>query len=288
MSLEIKNLSFSYAQQPVLEGLDLRVGEGELVSVIGKNGAGKTTLLRCILGLLPNYTGEITVDGYDIRTLSHRRLAQSIAYIPQTHYPAFNYSVFEMVLMGTVSQLAPGANPGKAQKKLAARALAQMGIEPLSSKSYAKISGGERQLVLFARALAQNARVLILDEPTANLDYRNRLLIMQQARRLAASGYTILQSTHDPEQAYLFSDRILALKDGTIAKQGAPHQVITTETMRALYGEGLRVESILDDQMRVIIPDFIRKGINENEKDNIRNITSDPAADADERLRALG
>lgn len=254
MSIKISNLCFSYAKQPVLKDVSIDVKYGELMSILGPNGVGKSTLFKCILGLLKNYTGLIKVDGTDIRNLSAGKMAKLISYIPQSNYPSFNYSVFDMVLMGTTSQVSAIFSPGKKQRDQVLCSLHRLGITHLASKSYAQISGGERQLTLIARALVQDARVLILDEPTSSLDYGNQLLVMAQIKSLAADGYTVVQSTHNPEQAFLFSDHILALKDGSVLADGPPAKIVTPELMRSLYGTEIEVHSIHNDRIRVCVP----------------------------------
>ena len=254
MSIEIRDLRFGYGSGEVLRGVSFTAAAGELTSVLGPNGVGKSTLFRCLLGLMKNYSGSITVDGTDTRRLSAANLAKMVAYIPQSHYPSFNYSVFNMVLMGTTSQISILSSPGPEQRKAAEEALVQVGVAHLRDKSYTHISGGERQLVLIARALVQKARVLVLDEPTANLDYGNQIRVMEQLRRLTAEGYTVIQSTHNPEQAFLFSHNVVAMKEGRVLAEGAPCQVVTEELMAALYGAEIRVCSLYGDRVRVCVP----------------------------------
>ena len=254
MSIEISALSFAYGETPVLRGIDFTVPDGESAAVLGPNGVGKSTLFRCLLGLLKGYGGSITIDGEDTRRLSARRLAKKVAYIPQSHYPSFNYSVFNMVLMGTTSQVSLLSSPGEKQRQASEEALERVGVGHLRDKGYTNISGGERQLVLIARALVQDAKVLILDEPTANLDYGNQIRVMEQLRALTAQGYTVVQSTHNPEQAFLFSHNVVAMQAGRVLAEGAPSRVVTEELMDELYGADIKVCSLYDDRVRVCIP----------------------------------
>lgn len=254
MSIEIRSLSFAYGEQQVLRDVSFTAQTGEFLSVLGPNGVGKSTLFRCILGLLRSYRGSILVNGADTRQMKAQQLARQIAYIPQSHYPSFNYSVFDMVLMGTTSKVSMLGGPREAQREAARGALERVGIGHLAEKGYTNISGGERQLVLIARALAQEAKVLILDEPTANLDYGNQLRVMEQVRGLAEAGYTVVQSTHNPEQAFLFSHQVVAMKNGGILAMGSPSAVVTEELMEALYGADIRVCSLYNDRVRVCIP----------------------------------
>lgn len=236
MSLEVSNLSFSYGKAPLLQQLSFSLGEGELIALLGPNGAGKTTLFRCILGLNEGYTGSITVEGSEVRSLTPRQLSHRIAYIPQIHYPAFQYSVLEMVLMGTTHRLSVVSAPGKRENLDAMQALDTLGIAHLAQRDYGRLSGGEQQMVLIARALVQQTKLLLMDEPTASLDYGNQLRVLSAVRRLARDGYTILLSTHNPQHALSYADRVLALAGGTLAADGPARKVISPALLKTLYG----------------------------------------------------
>ena len=257
MSIEVKNLNFSYGSRQVLHDISFTVGSGEFLSILGPNGVGKSTLFRCVLGLLSGYTGTVTVDGTDVRSFSVREMAKHIAYIPQSSHPIFNYSVSDIVLMGRTSGLSTFRSPGKKDKELCQWAMEKVGISHLALRCFHRLSGGEQQLVLIARALVQKAPVLMLDEPTANLDFGNQLLVLEQARSLAREGYTVIQTTHHPEQSYLFSDRILTIQKGRVLKEGTPEEVLTEETIRALYGVDVEVVSLYHDKARICIPAHI-------------------------------
>ncbi len=254
MSLEVCGLSFSYGEHDVLKSISFSAQYGELLSVLGPNGVGKSTLFRCILGLLKPQSGECLIDGKSTAGLSAKELAAHIAYIPQSHYPTFNFSVMDMVLMGTTAQVNALSVPGKRQMALAQEALDKLGISRLANRGYTNISGGERQLVLIARAIAQQAKILIMDEPSANLDYGNRTRVMRTVRSLAAQGYAIIQSTHDPDQAFLYSDKVLAIHGGQVLAHGSPKDTITGELISKLYGVDVEVCSLKDDAVRVCVP----------------------------------
>ena len=254
MSIEVKDLSFSYSERPVLHNINFSVGKGEFLSILGPNGVGKSTLFRCVLGLLSGYTGQVLVDGTDSRTFSTREAAKHIAYIPQSSRSIFNYSVFDIVLMGRTSGLATFRSPGKADRELCHWAMEKVGITRLADRCFHRLSGGEQQLVLIARALVQKGPILMLDEPTANLDFGNQLLVLEQARSLAQEGYTVIQTTHHPEQSYMFSDRILAIQNGRVLVEGAPKTVLTEENIRSLYGVDVDVVSLYHDSARICIP----------------------------------
>lgn len=238
----------------MLRDISFRVEQGEFLSILGPNGVGKSTLFRCVLGLLSGYTGQVLVDGVDARQFSIRESARHIAYIPQSSHPIFNYRVFDIVLMGATSAVSVLRAPGREHTERCHWALEKVGISHLADRCYHRLSGGEQQLVMIARALVQNAPILMLDEPTANLDFGNQLRVLEQVRSLAREGYTIIQTTHHPEQSYLFSDRILALQNGRVLLEGAPSQVLTQQAIRDLYGVEVDVVSLYEDRARACIP----------------------------------
>jgi len=258
MSIEVRNLSFSYGDRPVLRDISFKVEKGEFLSILGPNGVGKSTLFRCMLGLLSGYTGQVLVDGVDVRSFSVREAARHIAYIPQSSHPLFNYSVFDIVLMGRTSGLSTFRSPQKKDSEICEWALEKVGISHLAQRCFHRLSGGEQQLVLIARALVQKAPILMLDEPTANLDFGNQLLVLEQARNLAREGYTVIQTTHHPEQSYMFSDRILAIQKGRVLKEDIPEGVLTEDTIWQLYGVDVQIVSLREDKARICIPQNIR------------------------------
>lgn len=260
MGLVVENLTFSYRCFPVLKGVDFSVEAGNLVCMLGKNGAGKSTLFRCILGLLKGYQGKITVDGVDLRTLKEKDMARKIAYIPQNHDQAFAFSVLDMVMMGTTSSLQGFQNPGKEQREAAFDALKtmRMRIEAMAERSYAHLSGGEQQLVLIARAIAQQAGILIMDEPCANLDYGNQARVMEELKRLSREGYLIVQSTHSPDQAFLYADQAAVLSDGVIRAFGKPEEVLTEALLEAMYGIPVRLFDAGDTGRKLCMPERVK------------------------------
>ena len=234
--IEVKELSFSYGNAKILDRLTFTAEAGQLLAVLGPNGAGKSTLFRCIFGFLKNYTGEIRIDGREIRGMSRKELARKAAYIPQAAEPVYDYTVLDTVLMGLTGSLNPLQSPGEREYARAEEVLRSLGIEGLKNRGINHISGGERQLVLVARAIAQDARILIMDEPTANLDYGNQYRTLGRVRELAGQGYTVLLSTHNPDHALHFATNILALQRGGAYTTGPAAEQLNEKLIAEIYG----------------------------------------------------
>lgn len=254
MSIKVDNLCFSYGSREVLHGLDFEIPDGCLVNVLGPNGVGKSTLFRCILGLSQDYSGHVLVNGKDMKSLSIKERAREVSYIPQSHAPVYDYEVLDVVLMATGSDLKMLSNPGCAQRHRAYEALERIGIERFAHRSYTQISGGEQQLVLIARAIAQNAKTIVMDEPTSALDYGNTVRVLSCVRQLAREGLSIVQSTHNPDHAFLYSDKTLVLRNGKVDAYGDPRDVITSELISGLYDVEVEVSSLYGDRVRVCVP----------------------------------
>jgi iron complex transport system ATP-binding protein len=236
MKLEGCALSIGYGDRVVGRGLDVSLTAGEVLALLGPNGGGKTTLLKTLLGILPPKAGQVKVGGRLLRTLSVRERARRIAYVPQLHTPTFAFTVESVVLMGRTAHGNLFSRPSAGDRAVVARALAQFGIGHLEQRPYTMISGGERQLVLLARALAQEPQFIVLDEPTASLDFGNQGKVMREIRALAASGHGVLFTTHDPNHAARAADRAYLLRDGERIAEGAVGQVLTRGQLEALYG----------------------------------------------------
>ena len=252
--IKVSGLSFSYGSKEVLHDISFEAVPGELLCVLGHNGAGKTTLFRCMLGLLKAGSGSVLIDGTDIESMKPAERARSVAYIPQAARPVFAYSVIDMVLMGMTPRLDKGrVNPGPEEKKTALSVLEQMGVTDLAERDYTKLSGGEQQLVLIARALAQGAKTLIMDEPTSSLDYGNQMKVQKRLSELASEGYTIVQSSHNPEQAYVFADRVVCIKDGEIFREGKPRDIMDEQLIKDLYSIDVEMISGGGDRARFFL-----------------------------------
>lgn len=241
MSIEIQNLGFSYGETPVLRDISFSAADGDVAAVLGPNGVGKSTLFRCVLGFLPPTQGSILVNGKDMRALDRRAAAREIAYIPQSCIPAFNYTLQEVVMMGLTNRIGVFESPKPEHKAAALETMESLGIAHLAHRESGRVSGGERQLALLARAIVQNARVLVMDEPTANLDCGNSALVMERVGALAAGGFTVIFSTHDPNQAFRYASRVLALQSGTVLASGAPEEALTGAVLSKLYGVDMAV-----------------------------------------------
>lgn len=235
MKLSVDSLSFSYGSVTVLRDISFFLHDGELMIVIGPNGAGKSTLFKCILGTLPGYTGTISADGEDMRHLTIRQRAAAVAYIPQIHRPTFGYTVLDTVLMGVGRQIGIFSQPKAEHIDAAMVAMERVGVEHLSERDFSRLSGGEQQLVLIARAIAQHSGVLMMDEPTSALDYGNQIRVMELIKSLSDEGYSVLLSTHNPQHALSYADTVLALGGGHTEAYGIPSETVNAELMKKLY-----------------------------------------------------
>ena len=243
--LEVRGLRAGYsADNEIVHGISFSLADGEFCCIIGANGCGKTTTLKTVLGLLPRLGGEVLINGRETAQMKERELALHFAYIPQIHQLPFPYRVKDMVLMGRTPHMARLAAASADDKRVAYAALCQMAIEDLADKSYTELSGGQQQLVLIARALAQQPDILVMDEPTASLDFGNQQLVLSRMRGLADCGTSVLMVTHDPAHAFYCADRAIVLHEGVILKDGAPADVITAETMLKIYNTEVRVERV--------------------------------------------
>lgn len=246
MLLEICNLYGGYDGKDIVQDVCCRVEAGEILCLVGPNGCGKTTLFRLILGLEPITNGQIYIQGQEIGHISPKEMARAIAYIPQYHEPIFSYTVLDMVMMGRLSHVSSLHTPKSTDREAAFAALEQLGIAHLTNQNYTLLSGGQRQMVLIARAICQSAKMMIMDEPSANLDYANQQLLMEVITDLAQQGYSIIMSTHNPEHPLSFAHKVMLMQQGKVAAFGAPDTVITPQVLEQVYGIEMDVVSVLD------------------------------------------
>ncbi|RDB62224.1 ABC transporter ATP-binding protein [Gordonibacter sp. 28C] len=245
MRLDIDNLSFSYdGARPVVDGLTLRYESPEALCILGANGTGKSTLLQCVIGAFKPTGGEVRVDGKPVGAYSARDLARCMAYIPQTHVPAFEYPVIDVVTMGRTSLIGRFSTPSAADRDSALEKLDFLGIAHLRDKPYTQISGGERQLVMIASALAQEPDVLVLDEPTAHLDFGNQYRFVKLVEQLCAQGVGVIMTTHFPDHALELGGTTAVMDGGRIEHIGPAREVVTAENLHDLYGIEVNVERV--------------------------------------------
>ena len=238
--LRATDLSFSYdndGARPILDGVSLHVERGAIVGLLGPNGSGKTTLLRIVSGMLKPRPGTVILDGEPVSALTRRRLAQRLAVVPQETHSTFDFTVLDIVLMGRYPHLGAFELEGAADLSIARDALAATGTEALAERAFATLSGGEKQRVVIASALAQQADVLLLDEPTASLDLGYQFEVASLLQRLNRErGTTMVVSTHDLNLAAALCARVVLLKEGRVLAQGPTTEVLTEANIRSLYG----------------------------------------------------
>lgn len=266
MNIEIRGVVFSYRDRgrdrEQLHDVTFNVPEGAVCCLLGPNGAGKTTLIRCIVGFLTPDQGSIRLTGRDRHTLTTRQLARLVAYVPQSTSTVFPFTALDVAVMGRTPHLAPTSMPSRKDHRKARDTLDQLGIGHLASRRFTQLSGGERQLVLLARALVQEAPILVLDEPTASLDYGNEIRILDVIRGLASSGRSILMTTHQPNHALWWADLAVLLSGGAVQATGAPREVVTSDALTTLYGVPIHLGPLRmsegQDQL-TCAPDLTRK-----------------------------
>lgn len=261
MNLVVRDASFGYdANRPIQEHVSLSVGSGEVCCVLGPNGCGKSTLIRTILGLGPLFSGSVTFNGEDMTRWSARRLSSSVAYVAQGHSQPFPYLVREVVMLGRAGAMsALGGQPSRRDRNIVENALEEMGIRHLRDVPYSQVSGGELQLVMFARALAQQADLLILDEPTAALDYGNAVRVIDRVRAMAEAGLGVLMVTHNPDHAFMTRANVALFKRARPMVFGPAADIITRRNIQEAYGVNVKlVEFTHDNQevMRTCAPEF--------------------------------
>jgi iron complex transport system ATP-binding protein len=239
--IEVRGAAFRYGAREVFSGIDLDVFRGELLSILGPNGCGKSTLLRCIGGALTLNAGTVRLDKTDIAGLDAGARARRVGFLFQNHTPSFPFPVLDVVSMGRAPHLGLFGVPSRKDIALAEQALDRVGVLHLKDRPYTEVSGGERQLVLLARTLAQQPDVILLDEPTSHLDLRNQVRSLKAIRELAAQGVTMIMTTHDPNHALLFPGRVIMMKPGGVIVTGLASEVITAAELTATYGIDIAV-----------------------------------------------
>jgi iron complex transport system ATP-binding protein len=244
--IKLKDGAFSYGEHKVFNGLNLEVFPGEVLCLLGPNGCGKTTLLRCLGGALKLQEGTVWLNGKNIAAFGVIELARSIGFLFQEHSAPFPFSVLEVVSMGRAPYLGLFASPSAKDMAQAELALSRVGMLHLKERPYTEISGGERQLILIARTLAQEPQVMLLDEPTSHLDFKNQALCLQMINKLAEQGISMIMTTHNPNHALMFPNTVAMMNEGRFVATGKAGEVVTEDTLRATYGIDVKVFSVPD------------------------------------------
>jgi iron complex transport system ATP-binding protein len=245
MVLKVEGLRFGYGKGLVLDGIELELNRGEILVLLGPNGSGKTTLLKCINRILRPLDGVVFIEGKNYFEMNEKEIARAIGYVPQDHKPPFPYRVLDFVLLGRSPYLGIFSYPGEEDRMIALESLRAVGIEHFADRAYTELSGGERQLVLLARALATNSKILLLDEPTAHLDFRNTHRVLAAIRRIVKErNLSAVMTLHDPNLACRYADRIALVGNCKILRVGTPSEMITEELLRQVYGIEVRILSL--------------------------------------------
>ncbi len=257
MILELRGVSCGYGERTVLSDVSLTVSQGENLCLLGPNGVGKTTLFRTILGAITPQAGEVRVEGKSLRGHSRRERAKLMAYVPQAHTAPFPFHVLDVVLTGRTAHVSLTAAPSHHDHEVAWNSLERMGIVDLAYRPYTELSGGERQLVLIARALAQEPKVLIMDEPSSHLDFGNQTRLLALVRNLVAEGdLAVLMSSHFPNHAFACASQVGLIKEGKLVALGAPDHVLTESSLEEIYGVPVRIlegDPLTDPDLKVCV-----------------------------------
>jgi cobalamin transport system ATP-binding protein len=258
MAVQTDNLAFAYKDKVVLDGVSLSVEKGEMLGILGPNGSGKTTLLKVLSGVLPG-TGEIKINGKTIGTYGRRELSRLFGVVPQENHVSFPYTLAEIVLMGRASHHSSLTFEGERDREVARKSMELTGVLSLSDRYLHELSGGEKQRVMIARALAQEPKILLLDEPSAFLDLKHQVHILEILRQLnREQRLTIVAALHDLNLAALFFPRLVMLRDGKIYRDGTPREVLTEKAIDEVYGIRVRVEQDLSRERPQL---FIRPSV---------------------------
>jgi len=250
--LSISELRFSYhTDREVLKGVTLSLEKGDILCLLGSNGVGKTTLLRCLLGFQKSSSGSIALNGSEISRMKANQRARHLAYVPQSSSLAFPYLAKEVVLMGRVSRLSGAAAHKREDINFAMECMEHLQVSRLADRRYQELSGGEKQMVLVARALAQDAHLLVMDEPTANLDYHNQVKILTAIKHLSEKGLSIFMTSHYPDHAFLACTKVALMKGGRITSFGNPDDVVSTESLTELYDTPVHVAHAETESLRI-------------------------------------
>ena len=262
MIYQVNDVDYTYpvSNQQVLRGVSLSLAEGEILSILGPNGAGKSTLLNCMAGLLKPSGGRIMLSGSELSSLSPREIARDVGYVPQSHTPSFSYTVLHFAMMGRAPHVGALQKPREEDEETAMESLRLLSIDHMAERPYTEISGGERQLAIIARALTQQPKAILFDEPTAHLDYGNQHRILQLIRTLAARGYGVIITTHNPDHALLLGGKAAVLDRGGELVYGECTEIITEGRLREIYKTDLRLLNIEELKRVACLPMNLTEG----------------------------
>ncbi|NEW05910.1 ABC transporter ATP-binding protein [Paenibacillus sp. SYP-B3998] len=242
MKLEVINMSFSFNKnKKIFSNVFFSLNEGEILSILGPNGSGKSTLLNCIARLLKADQGDIFLDGKSIFDYTMNEFARIIGYVPQSHVPAYAFTVKEFVVMGRSPYISTFSMPSSNDYNIALEAIEMLGITHLLTKSYTELSGGERQLVTIARAIAQQSKIILMDEPTSQLDYGNQIRTIEIIKKLSQKGYGIIMTTHTPDHAILLNEKIGIMDNSGNFEFGNVADVLNEEKLKKIYNIPLKL-----------------------------------------------
>jgi len=243
LGLEVRQVCFSYFDGMILHDINLSIRDGEMVGLLGPNGSGKTTLIKLVSGVLKPSRGQVNLDGHRVSQLSRKAIARWVAVVPQQFHMPFAFTVREVVTLGRIPFIKPFADESEADRRLVTNALELVGISDLAQRRFDELSGGERQKVILAMALAQQPEILLLDEPIAHLDITHQVEILEMVRSLNLErGLTVVAAMHDLNLAALYFDRLILLKEGRIYCDGTPSQVLTVDRIREVFSASVGVE----------------------------------------------
>lgn len=247
MCIQATHLACGYGGRVIIDDINMQIEKGEITCILGPNGVGKTTFFKTIQGFLKPLTGSIQLDGQEISCWNRKNLAKKIAYVPQTQSQPFPFKVLDVVVMGRNVHLNNFSSPSQKDYKKCEEVMEQLGISSLNEKIYSQLSGGERQLVLIARALVQEPEMLMMDEPASNLDYGNQVRVLQQIKKLAQQNIGIIMITHSPEHAFACADKVALFTRNGGVRFGETAEIVTEDALREAYGVTVKIPEIVDD-----------------------------------------
>jgi len=250
--LRVNHLTFSYQKEETIKDINFEVKRGELSCLLGPNGSGKTTILKCLNGIIKPNEGAIYINNIKLEQIDRRNISRHISMVFQEHNVVFSYKVIDVVILGITPYLKFGTMPQKEDYKKAELTLKKLGLSKLKDRNYNELSGGEKQMVLIARALMQDTEFLILDEPSSHLDFKNQYLLMAEIKKLTEEGKGVITALHDPNLALSFCDRVIILKEGEIIAKGKTSDTLNNLNLQKAYDMEVKIDNI--NNRRVVFP----------------------------------